>query len=85
MDIKQFERLKKKQEELQLAKTRSELKIESLTKEIEECKTQLASMGITSLDDAEELLQSMQNELEEKYNAVLNDIKEFEKKYKELT
>jgi predicted nucleic acid-binding Zn-ribbon protein len=84
MDVKQFEKLKKKQEELQMAKTRSELKIESLTKELDDCKAQLSALGITSLDNAEELLQEMQKELEEKFNAVVSDIREFERKYKEV-
>ena len=41
MNVNDFEVLKKKQETLSMAKTRVEMKIESLTKEMKECESKL--------------------------------------------
>ena len=78
MNVKDFENLKKKQEELQLQKAREEAKLESLEKEIEGYKKQLADLGITDLDHAEDLLKQKEKELKEQYDAITAMLKEVE-------
>ena len=78
MNIKDFENLKKKQEDLQLQKAREEAKLESLEKEIEGYKTQLAELGITDLDQAEDLLQQKEKELKDQYDTITEMLKEVE-------
>ena len=53
MNVNDFEALKKKQETLSMAKTRVEMKIESLTKEMKECEDKLKEQGITDLENRE--------------------------------
>ena len=78
MNIKDFENLKKKQEDLQLQKAREEAKLESLEKEIEGYRTQLAELGITDLDQAEDLLQQKEKELKDQYDTITEMLKEVE-------
>lgn len=67
MDVKDFENLKKKQEELQVLKAREEAKLESLEKELEGYKKQLIELGITDLDHAQDILSAKEKELEKQY------------------
>ena len=78
MNIKDFENLKKKQEELQIQKAREEAKLESLEKEINGYVEQLAEMGITDLEHAEDLLEQKEKELKEQYDVITNMLKEVE-------
>lgn len=78
MNVKDFENLKKKQEELQIQKAREEAKLESLEKEIEGYKSQLAELGITDLEHAEDLLQQKEKELKEQYDEITSLLKEVE-------
>lgn len=78
MNVKDFENLKKKQEDLQLQKAREEAKLEALEKEIEGYKKQLADMGITDLEHADELLEQKEKELETQYNEITALLKDLE-------
>lgn len=78
MNVKDFENLKKKQEDLQLQKAREEAKLEALEREIEGYKKQLADMGITDLEHADELLEQKEKELEVQYNEITGLLKELE-------
>ena len=78
MNVKDFENLKKKQEDLQLQKAREEAKLEALEKEIEGYKKQLADMGITDLEHADELLEQKEKELEVQYNEITTLLKELD-------
>ena len=78
MNIKDFENLKKKQEELQIQKAREEAKLEALEKEIEGYISQLAELGITDLSNAEELLHQKEKELKEQYAEITAMLKEVE-------
>ena len=78
MNVKDFENLKKKQEDLQLQKAREEAKLEALEKEIEGYKKQLADMGITDLEHADELWEQKEKELETQYNEITALLKDLE-------
>lgn len=78
MNVKEFENLKKKQEELQIQKAREEAKLESLEKEIEGYVLQLSELGITDLEHAEELLQQKEKELKEQYDSITTMLKGLE-------
>ncbi len=78
MNVKDFENLKKKQEDLQLQKAREEAKLEALEKEIEGYKKQLADMGITDLEHVDELLEQKEKELETQYNEITALLKDLE-------
>lgn len=82
MNVNDFEVLKKKQESLSMAKTRVEMKIESLTKEMKECEDKLKEQGITDLDNIDSVLESMRNELDSKYTELLNQVNHYEELYK---
>jgi hypothetical protein len=70
MEVKEFEALKKKQEDLQLLKAKEETKLESLEKELESYKTQLSDLGITDLSNAESLLEEKEKELQTQYEEI---------------
>ena len=78
MNVNDFEVLKKKQETLSMAKTRVEMKIESLTKEMKECENKLKEQGITDLENIDSVLESMKNELDSKYTELLNQVNHYE-------
>ena len=78
MNVKDFENLKKKQEDLQLQKAREEAKLESLEKEIEGYKKQLEEMGITDLEHVDELLEQKEKELEAQYDEITALLKDIE-------
>lgn len=78
MEIKEFEALKKKQEELQLLKAKEETKLEALEKELESYKTQLNDLGITALSNAESLLKEKEEELQKQYNEVSDLLSQLE-------
>ena len=82
MNVNDFEALKKKQETLSMAKTRVEMKIESLTKEMKECEDKLKEQGITDLENIDSVLESMKNELDSKYTELLNQVNHYEELYK---
>ena len=82
MNVNDFEVLKKKQETLSMAKTRVEMKIESLTKEMKECENKLKEQGITDLENIDSVLESMKNELDSKYTELLNQVNHYEELYK---
>lgn len=82
MNVNDFEALKKKQETLSMAKTRVEMKIESLTKEMKECESKLKEQGITDLENIDSVLESMKNELDSKYTELLNQVNHYEELYK---
>ncbi len=82
MNVNDFEVLKKKQESLSMAKTRVEMKIESLTKEMKECENKLKEQGITDLENIDSVLESMKNELDSKYTELLNQVNHYEELYK---
>jgi len=84
MNVNDFEALKKKQETLSMAKTRVEMKIESLTKEMKECENKLKEQGITDLENIDSVLESMKNELDSKYTELLNQVNHYEELYKTL-
>lgn len=78
MDVREFETLKKKQEELQLKKAKEETRLETLEKELESLRTQLEELGITDLNEAEELLDKKEKELQEQYDNIMSLLKKFE-------
>lgn len=78
MEIKAFEALKKKQEELQLMKAKEETKLESLEKELESYRVQLSNLGITDLDNAEVLLEQKEKELQAQYDEIEATLKQLE-------
>jgi hypothetical protein len=78
MEIKEFESLKKKQDELQLLKAKEETRLESLEKELENYVTQLKELGIDDLDNAEVLLDNKEKELQEQYNKISSLLSQFE-------
>lgn len=78
MDIKDFEGLKKKQEELQVLKAREEAKLESLEKELEGYKKQLADLGITDLEHAQDILEEKEKELEKQYADISDRLSKIE-------
>ncbi len=78
MDVREFEALKKKQEELQLKKAKEETRLETLEKELESLRTQLEELGITDLNEAEELLDKKEKELQEQYDNIMSLLKKFE-------
>lgn len=78
MEIKEFESLKKKQDELQLLKAKEETRLESLEKELENYVTQLKELGIDDLDNAEVLLDNKEKELQEQYNKISALLSQFE-------
>lgn len=82
MEIKDFEALKKKQESLSMAKTRVEMKIEALNKEMKECEDKLKEQGITDLSDIDSTLESMKKELDTKYTELLSQVTKYEEMYK---
>ena len=82
MNVNDFEVLKKKQESLSMAKTRVEMKIESLTKEMKECENKLKEQGITDLENIDSVLESMKNELDSKYTELLTQVNHYEELYK---
>lgn len=82
MNVNDFEVLKKKQETLSMARTRVEMKIESLTKEMKECENKLKEQGITDLENIDSVLESMKNELDSKYTELLNQVNHYEELYK---
>lgn len=82
MNVNDFEVLKKKQETLSMAKTRVEMKIESLTKEMKECENKLKEQGITDLENIDSVLETMKNELDSKYTELLNQVNHYEELYK---
>lgn len=84
MNVNDFEVLKKKQESLSMAKTRVEMKIESLTKEMKECENKLKEQGITDLENIDSVLESMKNELDSKYTELLNQVNHYEELYKTI-
>ena len=84
MNVNDFEVLKKKQESLSMAKTRVEMKIESLTKEMKECENKLKEQGITDLENIDSVLESMKNELDSKYTELLNQVNHYEELYKSV-
>lgn len=84
MNVNDFEVLKKKQEALSMAKTRVEMKIESLTKEMKECENKLKEQGITDLENIDSVLETMKNELDSKYTELLNQVNHYEELYKTL-
>lgn len=84
MEIKEFEELKKKQEALSTAKTRVEMKIESLNKEMRECEEKLKEQGITDLENIDSLLESIKEELETKYTELLKQVSHYEELYKNI-
>lgn len=84
MNIQDFEALKKKQESLSMAKTRVEMKIESLTKEMKECEEKLKEQGITDLENIDSMLASMKEELDTKYTELLNQVSHYEELYKSV-
>lgn len=84
MNVNDFEVLKKKQESLSMAKTRVEMKIESLTKEMKECENKLKEQGITDLENIDSVLETMKNELDSKYTELLNQVNHYEELYKSV-
>lgn len=78
MEIKEFEALKKKQDELVLLKAKEETKLESLEKELENYKEQLKELGIEDLDNAEAILSEKEKELEAQYNEISSLLSKFE-------
>ena len=82
MEIKDFEALKKKQETLSMAKTRVEMKIEALNKEMKECEDKLKEQGITDLSDIDSTLESMKKELDTKYTELLSQVTKYEEMYR---
>ena len=82
MNVNDFEVLKKKQETLSMARTRVEMKIESLTKEMKECENKLKEQGITDLENIDSVLETMKNELDSKYTELLNQVNHYEELYK---
>lgn len=84
MNIQDFEALKKKQESLSMAKTRVEMKIESLTKEMRECEEKLKEQGITDLENIDSMLASMKEELDTKYTELLSQVSHYEELYKSV-
>lgn len=84
MNIQDFEALKKKQESLSMAKTRVEMKIESLTKEMKECEEKLKEQGITDLENIDSMLASMKEELDTKYTELLSQVSHYEELYKSV-
>lgn len=84
MNVNDFEVLKKKQEALSMAKTRVEMKIESLTKEMKECENKLKEQGITDLENIDSVLETMKNELDSKYTELLNQVNHYEELYKSV-
>lgn len=84
MNVNDFEVLKKKQETLSMAKTRVEMKIESLTKEMKECEDKLKEQGITDLENIDSVLETMKNELDSKYTELLNQVNHYEELYKSV-
>lgn len=79
MNVKEFEALKKKQEELQLWKAKEEAKLESLERELEGYKKQLSDLGITDLDNAESVLEQKELELQTQYDEISNLLSQLEK------
>ena len=79
MNVKEFEALKKKQEELQLWKAKEEAKLEALERELEGYKKQLADLGITDLDNAESVLEQKELELQTQYDEISNLLSQLEK------
>jgi chromosome segregation ATPase len=79
MNVKEFEALKKKQEELQLWKAKEEAKLESLERELEGYKKQLSDLGITDLDNAESVLEQKELELQTQYEEISNLLSQLEK------
>ena len=84
MEIKDFEELKKKQEALSTAKTRIEMKVENLNKEMKECEEKLKDQGVTDLDNIDSLLASIKEELETKYAELLKQVSHYEELYKNI-
>lgn len=84
MNTQDFEALKKKQESLSMAKTRVEMKIESLTKEMKECEEKLKEQGITDLENIDSMLASMKEELDTKYTELLSQVSHYEELYKSV-
>lgn len=84
MEIKDFEELKKKQEALSTAKTRVEMRIETLNKEMQECENKLKEQGITDLGNIDSLLESIKEELETKYTELLTQVSHYEELYKNV-
>lgn len=84
MEIKDFEELKKKQEALSTAKTRVEMRIETLNKEMQECENKLKEQGITDLENIDSLLESIKEELETKYTELLTQVSHYEELYKNV-
>lgn len=82
MNVNDFEVLKKKQETLSMARTRVEMKIESLTKEMKECENKLKEQGITDLENIDSVLETMKNELDSKYTELLDQVNHYEELYK---
>lgn len=78
MEIKEFEALKKKQDDLTLLKAKEETKLESLEKELENYKKQLKELGIEDLDHAEEILAEKEKELEAQYAEISSLLSKFE-------
>ena len=78
MDIKEFEELKKKQEELQLLKAKEEAKLESLEKELESYRKQLEDLGITDLDNVDSILEEKEKELQKQYEEISNILSKLE-------
>ena len=78
MEIKEFESLKKKQDELQLLKAKEETRLESLEKELDSYVAQLKELGIDDLDNAEVLLENKEKELQEQYNKISSLLSQFE-------
>lgn len=70
MDIKKFEALRKRQEELQLFKAREEAKLEALEKELESYKKQLLDLGITDLENVDSILDEKEKELQDQYSEI---------------
>lgn len=78
MEIKEFEALKKKQDELTLLKAKEEAKLESLEKELENYKQQLKELGIDDLENAETILAEREKELEAQYTEISSLLAKFE-------
>jgi hypothetical protein len=78
MEIKEFEALKKKQEELTLLKAKEEAKLESLERELDSYKEQLKELGIEDLENAETILAEKEKELEAQYNEISALLAKFE-------
>lgn len=78
MDIHSFESLKKKQEELQLAKAREEAKLDSLNKELEQCASKLKELGIDDFSNLDALLAEKEKELQSQYDTLMSMISELQ-------